>query len=135
MITTRARGLLAAALALPALLLGTGAPAGAQPSATTTAAEVSLPLHDAVAALPVAEENREGYDRNAFRHWVDEDGDGCHARAEVLKAEAIVAPVQSGRCTLSGGRWYSYYDDVYVDGPSGLDIDHMVPLAEAWDSK
>ena len=31
-------------------------------------------------------------------------------------------------------RWYSYYDDTHVDGPRGLDIDHMVPLAEAWDS-
>ncbi len=30
--------------------------------------------------------------------------------------------------------WLSYYDDTVVEGPSGLDIDHMVPLAEAWDS-
>lgn len=26
------------------------------------------------------------------------------------------------------------YDDTYLDGPRGLDIDHLVPLAEAWDS-
>ncbi|MDI1455692.1 HNH endonuclease family protein, partial [Streptomyces sp. ATE26] len=31
-------------------------------------------------------------------------------------------------------KWYSPYDDRYVDGPRGLDIDHLVPLAEAWDS-
>lgn len=30
-------------------------------------------------------------------------------------------------------RWYSAYDDQYIDG-SGLDVDHRVPLAEAWDS-
>ena len=37
-------------------------------------------------------------------------------------------------CKLSGGRWFSYYDGVSVNGPVGLDIDHMVALAEAWDS-
>ncbi|MBY8854018.1 HNH endonuclease family protein, partial [Saccharothrix sp. MB29] len=26
------------------------------------------------------------------------------------------------------------YDDIEVDNPRSLDIDHMVPLAEAWDS-
>ncbi|MFG2989137.1 hypothetical protein ACGFZK_07520 [Streptomyces sp. NPDC048257] len=30
--------------------------------------------------------------------------------------------------------WHSYYDDVLVQGPSGVDIDHMVPLAEVHDS-
>jgi hypothetical protein len=35
---------------------------------------------------------------------------------------------------LGGGRWLSYYDGVSVTSASGLDIDHMVPLAEAWDS-
>ncbi|MFJ9733715.1 HNH endonuclease family protein [Streptomyces sp. NPDC101171] len=59
-------------------------------------------------------------------------------RAEVLKAEAkaeaIIAPEQGPRCALSGGQWYSAYDDRYISGPSGLDIDHLVPLAEAWDS-
>lgn len=28
----------------------------------------------------------------------------------------------------------SSYDDRYIDSPQGLDIDHLVPLAEAWDS-
>lgn len=93
-----------------------------------------VPLRDAVVALPVAEESREGYSRDKFKHWVDADGNGCSTRAEVLLVEAVDAPVRTGRCTLAGGRWYSSYDDVYVDGPSGLDIDHMVPLAEAWDS-
>lgn len=38
-------------------------------------------------------------------------------------------------CKLSGGRWLSYYDGQAVTDPAKLDIDHMVPLAEAWDSK
>lgn len=95
---------------------------------------VSLSLPDAIAALPVESEDRTGYDRDAFRHWVDEDRDGCNARMEVLKRDATVAPEQSGRCKLTGGQWSSWYDDTVVNGPRGIDIDHMVPLAEAWDS-
>ncbi|MEW1693433.1 HNH endonuclease family protein [Streptomyces sp. NPDC091265] len=35
---------------------------------------------------------------------------------------------------IVAGEWYSYYDGVTLTAPGGLDIDHMVPLAEAWDS-
>jgi len=45
-------------------------------------------LTEALAALPVETESRAGYDRGLFRHWVDEDRDGCNTRAEVLIAEA-----------------------------------------------
>uniref|UniRef100_UPI0013CE521A HNH endonuclease family protein n=1 Tax=Streptomyces sp. S5 TaxID=1456735 RepID=UPI0013CE521A len=38
------------------------------------------------------------------------------------------------RCAITGGTWFSYYDEVTVEEARGLDIDHMVPLAEAWDS-
>ncbi|MER5261567.1 HNH endonuclease family protein [Actinosynnema sp. NPDC002837] len=93
-----------------------------------------LPLREAVAQLTVADENREGYERDKFKHWIDADGDGCSTRAEVLLEEAVEAPEITGRCTITGGLWYSFYDDTYVDNPRSLDIDHMVPLAEAWDS-
>lgn len=32
------------------------------------------------------------------------------------------------------GEWYSSYDDRYFTDARALDIDHLVPLAEAWDS-
>lgn len=35
---------------------------------------------------------------------------------------------------LTGGTWTSYYDETKVTDARKLDIDHMVPLAEAWDS-
>ncbi|MER7720769.1 HNH endonuclease family protein [Streptomyces flaveolus] len=96
----------------------------------------TLSLTEAVAALPVADESREGYDRDAFRHWNAgaNPSDGCNTRAEVLISEAVEPPVVGPNCRLTGGRWWSYYDQVWVTSASGLDIDHMGPLAEAWDS-
>ncbi|MFG3714549.1 HNH endonuclease family protein [Micromonospora sp. NPDC047730] len=123
------RTLRATAVSLAAILaatLGVAQPAWA--------ASYSASLTTAVADLPVATEVRTGYSRDLFRHWIDADGDGCHTRNEVLIAEATTRPSISGTCTLSGGRWYSYYDDAYWTLTSDLDIDHMVALAEAWDS-
>lgn len=54
-------------------------------------------------------------------------------RAKVLIEEAITVPQVGPGCVLTGGFWYSYYDTV-VDAASSLDVDHLVPLAEAWDS-
>jgi hypothetical protein len=36
--------------------------------------------------------------------------------------------------TFRCGSHCDRFDDQYIDGPSGLDVDHRVPLAEAWDS-
>ncbi|WP_338704082.1 HNH endonuclease family protein (plasmid) [Streptomyces sp. Q6] len=95
---------------------------------------LSMPVSDAVKVLPVAAEHRSGYERTAFHHWVDADHDGCDTRAEVLKAEAFISPQSGARCKISGGEWYSSYDNTYVGDAHQLDVDHMVPLAEAWDS-
>nr|WP_256370693.1 DUF1524 domain-containing protein [Micromonospora sp. KC723] len=48
--------------------------------------------------------------------------------------EATTTPTTGSGCTLTGGRWYSYYDNTSWTQPADLDIDHLVPLAEAWDS-
>jgi hypothetical protein len=103
---------------------------------TDAHAAETLPLSEAVSHLPVATESRDGYTRDAFRHWNtgDDPTDGCNTRAEVLLDEAVEPPTVGARCALSGGLWLSYYDQVWVMSASDLDIDHMVPLAEAWDS-
>lgn len=118
-----------AAAAAAAALLGAVPAAGAQAGEKRVA---GIPLLQAVMELPLEAERREGYDRQReFGGWIDADRDGCDTRSEVMLAEAVEAPVVSGRCTLTGGRWYSYYDDQITDK---VDIDHLVPLAEAWDS-
>ncbi|MGW5353425.1 HNH endonuclease family protein [Streptomyces sp. NPDC004031] len=127
---------LSVALAASASFLSPAASAAAAAPATARAAgqTITLPVRDALAQLPVEAEDRTGYQRTAFKHWVDADRDGCDTRKEVLKAEALVAPEQSPGCTLTGGEWYSTYDDTYFTDAGKLDIDHLVPLAEAWDS-
>jgi hypothetical protein len=98
------------------------------------AATYSAPLDRAIADLAVRAEVRTGYSRELFPHWIDADGDGCSTRDEVLVAEAD-DPVTVGEdCELSGGRWFSYYDRVSWTDTGRIDIDHLVPLAEAWDS-
>ncbi len=92
---------------------------------------VAKRLTRAIADLPVAAETRTGYDRSRFVHWVDADGDCQDTRDEVLAAESLV-PV--GGCDIQRGRWLSAYDGVTTLTSSGFDVDHFVPLAEAWDS-
>ena len=75
-----------------------------------------------------------GYDRSYFKLWVDADKNGCDTRKEVLISEAIVKPKKGAKCTLSGGKWLSPYDNKTYAKDSALDIDHVVPLAEAWRS-
>ncbi|WP_326680906.1 HNH endonuclease family protein [Streptomyces sp. NBC_01237] len=126
MITNAVRGLAAAVLAILPLL-------SASPSQATGVPEV-LALSEAVQRLPLAAESRDGYERAKFKHWVDADHDSCNTRAEVLISESRVPATIEAGCKIVAGQWYSYYDAVTVTAPGGLDIDHMVPLAEAWDS-
>lgn len=84
--------------------------------------------------LRIEPEHIGGYDRDLFRHWIDADRDGCDTRREVLIAESTT-PVQVGTgCSIVGGTWFSAYDGVTTTDASTFDIDHMIPLKEAWDS-
>lgn len=89
-------------------------------------------VRNAVAQLPVANESRTGYNRDLFKHWNDVDRDCQNARSEVLRQETKRRV--TGACTVSTGKWISQYDGAVRYRASALDVDHMVPLAEAWDS-
>ncbi|PNB77273.1 hypothetical protein C1X30_29370, partial [Pseudomonas sp. FW305-BF6] len=71
-----------------------------------------------------------GYSRDVFPHWISQ-GSGCDTRQVVLKRDA---DYYSGNCPVTSGKWYSYYDGITLYSPSEIDIDHVVPLAEAWRS-
>jgi hypothetical protein len=91
---------------------------------------------DPLAALRVAPEGlRAGYDRDLFQHWIDADGNRCDTREEVLIAESrSPAQIDFYGCKVVAGDWFSAYDGVSIDQPGELDVDHVVALAEAWDS-
>ncbi len=77
----------------------TTAPSGAPGGAPDKG---GLLLADAIKQIPVAAEKRTGYERDSFKHWAGEDDD-CPTRQKVPIAEAVTAPEQGARCTLSGG--------------------------------
>jgi len=83
-------------------------------------------------SLPVSPERTSGYDRDLFEHWSDLDGDGCNTREEVLIQERKAGRISG--CDVIGGRWRSTYDRDVTSNSSSFDIDHYVPLKEAWDS-
>ena len=100
-------------------------------TANAAGQQAGVRLHQAIRGLPVAAETRTGYLRSRFQMWVDADNDCRDTRDEVLARQSLV---WVGTCDVQPGRWLSYYDNQVFKHSSGLDIDHMVPLAEAWDS-
>ncbi|MGA1763920.1 MAG: GmrSD restriction endonuclease domain-containing protein [Ilumatobacteraceae bacterium] len=85
--------------------------------------------------IPVEKEYSRGYKRNLFPHWRDVDGDGCDAREQVLKRDALGLPqVDPFRCFVVEADWLSPYDGRKSSDRTSMDIDHTVALKEAWDS-
>jgi hypothetical protein len=123
-----------AALAAAVALIGVTTPAHAAEHHRAAGDTVITTLYAAIDNLPVVDEDRTGYVRTAFRHWIDADKNGCDTRKEVLIAEAVEAPTVGPSCTLIGGTWFSLYDNLVLADSKQLDVDHVVPLAEAWDS-
>jgi len=94
---------------------------------------VSSTLHAAVGLLAVEREDREAYQRSYFgKGWIDADDNCRDTRQEVLARDSLVG-VGSG-CRIFKGRWHSADDDRYWTESHQVQIDHLVPLAEAWDS-
>lgn len=85
--------------------------------------------------VSVAAESNSYYDRAKFGSWSDANGDCQNTRHEVLIAESLVTPTYSStRCTVTRGKWLSRWDNRTWTYPGDVDIDHHVPLAEAWGS-
>jgi hypothetical protein len=75
-----------------------------------------------------------GYRSAKFGGWLDLDRDGCQTPAALLISTAVRAPRLTGTCGLVGGRWRSAYDGVTTADRTSVAVEHLVPLAEAWQS-
>lgn len=76
------------------------------------------------------------YQRRAFGHgWDDQDGDCQDSRAEALIATSTtrVRFADERRCRVVTGRWISPFTGNVLQNAGDVDIDHVVPLAWAWE--
>lgn len=76
--------------------------------------------------------NDPAYERTYFHTWDAIEGN-CNAREYVLKRDGTNVVVNNA-CTATSGTWFSDYDGVTWTSASKLQIDHLVPLKEAWES-
>ncbi|KAG6010534.1 hypothetical protein E4U21_005885 [Claviceps maximensis] len=72
----------------------------------------------------------DGYYRFKFPTWETIEGT-CNTREFVLKRDGSDV-VTNGDCVAESGQWVSPYDGLTFDEAHELDIDHMVPLKNAW---
>jgi hypothetical protein len=115
---------------------GTTSPGTTSP-ASGAAAEASGSLKNLKVAEP---SSMSGYSREKFRHWSKASDFGwnppqasCDTREAALARDGQDVIVGSG-CKVTSGTWYDPYTDQSYSNPQDLDIDHVVPLANAWRS-
>ncbi|MGA4731851.1 HNH endonuclease family protein [Micromonospora taraxaci] len=125
----RAAAIAVSALAMTGLAATNAQPGWAAPPGIPSKATAQSQLN----ALTVATQgSTSGYSRDLFPHWITVSG-SCNTREQVLKRDGTSVVVDSS-CAATSGRWYSPYDGATWTAASDVDIDHVVPLAEAWRS-
>lgn len=118
---------------LGASLIAIGAAVPVEAASTT----YSAPLRTAVKSLPVAAESNSWYNRDKyFGVWIDSNKDCQNTRQEVLLQETRMGATytSSKRCTVKSGKWVTTWDNKIHTSASTVQIDHLVPVHEAWGS-
>ena len=125
---------------------GTPADAGSPPGPATAAgapsppsADKALSMLEGLAVGPSG--SMAGYSRDEFPHWASEaerygwkEPDGsCDVRDLALIRDGKGVEID-GECSITAGSWLDPYTGRTMDDPSEVDIDHVVPLANAWRS-
>ena len=92
------------------------------------------PLPEPEPVLEIAEvpQDLPKYDRGDWGRWIDADGDCQDTRQEVLIAEGSeISYTDDRQCRVATGKWVGPYTGEVFTDPGDLDVDHMVPLANA----
>ncbi len=110
-------------------MLATGTPANAALPVTIAASTARTYLSELTVAT---ESHASTYDRSLFPTWITISGT-CNTRETILKRDGSNV-VTNSACASTSGSWTSPYDGVTTTNASSFDIDHLVPLSEAWDS-
>ncbi|MCX5437066.1 MULTISPECIES: HNH endonuclease family protein [unclassified Streptomyces] len=125
----RAAALGAATAVVSALTLLNGPAAQAAPPTPVSGATARTYLSELTVK---AEGSSDGYSRDLFPHWITQSG-ACNTREVVLKRDGTNVS-QDSSCAATSGSWYSEYDGATWSAAADVDIDHIVPLSEAWKS-
>ncbi|MGQ4276440.1 HNH endonuclease family protein [Pseudidiomarina sp. E22-M8] len=73
------------------------------------------------------------YSRSAYLHWIDEDNDCLNTRHELLtKLSTVKVTTTRNGCRVLRGRWNDPYSGQIIFDATDMDVDHLVPLAWAW---
>ncbi len=101
-------------------------------------AETSEALQELEVAPPAG--SMAGYSRESFEHWSrandfgwEAPDDSCDAREAALIRDGEDVETGEG-CKVTSGSWYDPYTTQTFTDPQDIDIDHVVPLANAWRS-
>ncbi|MFE2495576.1 HNH endonuclease family protein [Streptomyces scopuliridis] len=133
-------GVYARRMSRAGVLAATAALAAATTLLTAPTAQAAMPTPVSAATARTylsqltvqAEGSSTGYSRDLFPHWITQSG-ACNTREVVLKRDGSNVQ-QDSSCAAVSGTWYSEYDGATWSAASDVDIDHMVPLSEAWKS-
>lgn len=110
----------------------------AVPTTTAPAPVASPSTRERLAVLAIDDRpSPQGvYRREEWPHWADVDGNGCDARQDALSAWSTVPATvnRSGTCKVVAGAWVSPYDQKASNNPGDFDVDHLVPLENAFRS-
>lgn len=102
---------------------------------------ISLVLPEPTSAVRARNELRElvvaeprslsGYSHARFMpSWTEAEGT-CDTREVVLRRDAVSVATDLD-CEAVRGTWYSEYDGLVLHSEEQIDVDHLVPLANAW---
>jgi hypothetical protein len=109
---------------------GLAGSSGADPGPTPTGASATTATKELKELTIGGGLTMAGYSRAKFHIWASQ-GSGCDTRDVVLKRQGHDVKT-SADCKIYQGSWTSPYNEKTYSDPQDLQIDHVVPLGDAW---